>query len=42
MTKIYTPGVYLHRGVYCACERGFRRSYGKATRVNAPLGLAKT
>ena len=21
--QIYTPGVYLHRGVYCAYERGF-------------------
>ena len=20
--QIYTPGVYLHRGVYCAYERG--------------------
>ena len=20
---MYTPGVYLHRGVYCAYERGF-------------------
>ena len=23
--QIYTPGVYLHRGVYCAYERGFRK-----------------
>ena len=22
--QIYTPGVYLHRGVYCAYERGLR------------------
>ena len=22
---MYTPGVYLHRSVYCAYERGFRR-----------------
>ena len=21
--QIYTPGVYLHQGVYCAYERGF-------------------
>ena len=21
--QIYNPGVYLHRGVYCAYERGF-------------------
>ena len=23
---MYTPGVYLHRGVYCAYERGLRYS----------------
>ena len=23
--QIYTPGVYLHRGVYCEYERGFSR-----------------
>ena len=25
--QIYTPGVYLHWGVYCAYERGFRCPY---------------
>ena len=29
--QIYTPGVYLHRGVYCAYERGFRRFIGVHT-----------
>ena len=24
--QIYTPGLYLHRDVYCAYERGFNRS----------------
>ena len=23
---MYTPGVYLHRGVYCAYERGLERT----------------
>ena len=26
----YTPGVYLHRGVYCTYKRGFRRACATA------------
>ena len=34
--QMYTPGVYLHRGVYCAYERGLRwylKKYGDKRRV---------
>ena len=31
--QIYTPGVYLHRGVYCAYKRGFNRYGGQSRSI---------
>ena len=35
--QIYTPGVYLHRGVYCAYERGFNFFFSGEGHAREPL-----
>ena len=40
--QIYTPGVYLHRGVYCAYERGFKTHASTSLHIYIQQYVEKT